>query len=280
MKIAISAETTADLTKELIEKYDIRLIPYEIVLGNKVIKDGDISLSELFEFVEQNKTLPHTTAINEFCYAEYFEELLKEYDAVVHITLSSGLTSSVCNAVKAAEGLNNVFVVDSNSLSTGIGLLSIYARELADKGYKPNEIAQMTSDRSKKIQASFIIERLDYLFKGGRCNSLQLLGANILKIRPRIVLKDGKMISDKKYRGGMGGVVAKYCQDVFEEFPSPDLDKAFITYSIATEEMIDIAKKALLEKGFKNIYETNAGITIASHCGENTLGIFFFNDGE
>jgi fatty acid-binding protein DegV len=123
MKIAISAETTHDLPKELVEAFDIKSIPYEIVLGSRVVKDGEISINELFSFVETNKTLPHTTAINEFVYAEYFEELLKEYDAVVHITLSSGLTSSVGNAMRAAENFSNVFIVDSYTLSTGIGLL-------------------------------------------------------------------------------------------------------------------------------------------------------------
>jgi len=280
MKIAISTESTNDLSKELIEKYNVEVIPYEIVLGNRVIKDGDIPLSELFSFVENNKTLPHTTAINEFCYSEYFESLLDRYDAVIHITLSSGLTSSVVNAKKAAEGLGKVFVVDSNSLSSGIGMLCIYARELLNAGLNVEDVANKVQDRTNNISASFIIERLDYLYKGGRCNSLQLLGANILKIRPRIVLKDGKMISDKKYRGNMSGVVAKYCQDVFEDYSSPDLDKAFITYTTATDDMIKEAKSALEKRGFKNVYITNAGVTIASHCGENTLGIFYFNDGK
>jgi fatty acid-binding protein DegV len=142
------------------------------------------------------------------------------------------------------------------------------------------EVAKKTQDRVKSVQASFIIERLDYRFKGGRCNSLQLLGANVFKVRPRIVLKDGKMVSDKKYRGPMGNVVAKYCQEVLDEFNTPDLDKVFITYSTATEEMLESARAVLKGKGFKNIYESNVGVTVASHCGENTLGVMYFNDGE
>lgn len=276
MKIAISAESTHDLSTDLASKYQINSIPYEIVLGPRVVKDGEISLEELFSFVEENNSLPHTTAINEFVYTEYFEELLKENDAVVHITLSSGLTSSVSNAKRAAANFSNVYIVDSYTLSTGIGLLCMYARGLADSGLNAEEVAKKTQEKAFSVQASFIIERLDYLFKGGRCNSLQLLGANVFKVRPRIILKDGKMISDKKYRGSMASVVGKYCQELLCE-TEPDLENAFITYSTATEDMLDAARTQLQEKGFKNIYETHVGVTVASHCGENTLGIFYFN---
>lgn len=280
MKIAVSVESTNDLTKELLQKYDIKVIPYEVVLKDKMIKDGDISTQELFDFVSQTGVLPKTNAINEFEYTEFFAELKKEYDAVIHVALSSGLSSSCGNAFRASGNLDNVFVVDSLSLSTGIGMLAIYARELAEKGVEPKEIQTLVQARASKVQASFIVERLDYLYKGGRCNAMALLGANVLKIRPRIVLKDGKMGSDKKYRGGMDRVISKYCSDVLDEFNTPDLDKVFITYTTATPEMVSAAREALIEAGFKNIYETHAGCTIASHCGANTLGILYFNDGE
>ena len=155
----------------------------------------------------------------------------------------------------------------------------MYARELADKGTEPGEIAKKVQARADKLQVSFVIERLDYLYKGGRCGSLQLLGANLLKIRPRIVLKDGKMISDKKFRGGMGAVVAKYCAETLKDFNTPDLKRVFITYTTATPEMVEAARKACADAGFKEILETRAGGTIASHCGANTLGILYFNDG-
>ena len=188
--------------------------------------------------------------------------------------------SSCENAFRAAKNVENAFAVDSLSLSTGIGLLAMYARELADAGEEPSEIAKKVQARAEKIQASFVVERLDYLHKGGRCSSIALLGANILKIRPRIILKEGKMISDKKYRGQMSSVISKYCAETLAEFSNPDLDKVFITYTTATEDMISSAKNALTDAGFKNIYETRAGGTIASHCGANTLGIIYFNDGN
>lgn len=280
MKIAISVESTNDLGEELLQKYDIKVIPYTITLGDMTFKDGEHTTAEMFEYVDKYNTLPKTTALNEYEYTEFFKEILESYDALVHICLSSGITSSCGNAERAAKNVDNVFVVDSKSLSTGIGLLAIYARELAEKGLPAEEIAKTVQERADKLQVSFVVERLDYLYKGGRCSSLQLLGANLLKIRPRIVLKEGTMISDKKFRGNMGGVVAKYCAETLKDFNTPDLKRAFITYTTATPEMLEAARKALSEAGFKEILETRAGGTIASHCGANTLGILYFNDGK
>jgi DegV family protein with EDD domain len=235
----------------------------------------------MFSFVDKNGILPKTTALNEFEYTEFFEGMLKDYDAVIHICLSSGLSSSCNNAMRAGANLKNVYVIDSLSLSTGIGLLALYARELANQGTPAEEVAKKVSDRVSKLQVSFVVERLDYLYKGGRCNSLQLLGANILKIRPRIIVNgEGKMISDKKYRGKMEMVVSKYCAETLAEFNTPDLDKVFITYTTATEEMVNAAVNACKEAGFKNVFVSRAGGTIASHCGANTLGILYFNDGN
>ncbi|MBE7086793.1 MAG: DegV family protein [Clostridiales bacterium] len=280
MKIAVSVESTNDLPKELLEKYDIKVIPYTVILGDNEVKDGTISTSEIFEFVKATGVLPKTTALNEFEYTEYFETLKKDYDAVVHIALSSGLSSSCGNATRASNNLQDVYVVDSLSLSTGIGLLAIYARELASQGLSAKEVAEKVAKRRENLQVSFVVERLDYLFKGGRCSSLQLLGANILKIRPRIALKDGKMGMDKKYRGSMSKVIAQYCQEILAEKCTPDLERVLITYSSATPEMVKEATDACKSAGFKNVYEATAGATVTSHCGENTLGIIYFNDGE
>ena len=278
MKIAVSVESTSDLSKELLAENDIKLIPYEIVLGDKCFKDGEVSTEELFAQVDKLGVLPKTNALNQFEYTEYFENILKDYDGIVHICLSSGLSSSCQNAVNAAKDFKNVFVVDSKSLSTGIGLFALYAKDLVNQGLTAEEIAKKLDARVDKLQVSFVIERLDYLYKGGRCNALSYLGANILKIRPRIVVKGGKMGSDKKYRGPMEKVVAKYCAETLDEFHNPDLERVFITYTTATPEMVEAARAALEGVGFKNIYETHAGGTIASHCGAHTLGILYFND--
>ncbi len=280
MKIAISVESTNDLSKELLKENDIKVIAYNIVLGGEMFKDGEKTTEEMFAFVDANGVLPKTNAINEFEYTEYFEEILKEYDAVVHIALSSGITSSCGNAFKACEKVENAYAVDSRSLSTGIGLLALYARELANEGVEPQDIAEKVQKRADSLQVSFVVERLDYLKMGGRCSSIAHFAANLFHIRPRIVVKEGKMVSDKKYKGSMERVINKYCADTLAEFDTPDLDKVFLTYTTATEGMIANAEKALKEAGFKKIYKTRAGGTIASHCGANTMGILYFNDGN
>ena len=280
MKIAISVETTADLTKELIEKYDIKVIPYGIFHGDNLFKDGEMTTDELLALAESTGILPKTNAINEFEYTEHFENILKDYDAVIHFCLSSGISSACSNAIRAAKSLNNVFVVDTLSLSTGIALLAICARELANTGMDVNEVYEKVSKRVDSVVTTFVIEKLNYLYKGGRCNSLQLLGANLLKLRPRINLKGGTMQNDKKYRGSMGSVIAKYGQELFTEFSTPDLTRAFISYTTATDEMLASARETCKNIGFKEVIETRCGATIASHCGEHTMGILFLNDGE
>lgn len=279
MKITVSVESTNDLSKSLIEENGISVVPYHVTLGNDTYKDGEITTAEIFKFVDESGILPKTNAINEFEYTEYFEGLKKDCDAIVHICLSSDLSSSYANALRAGNSLKDVYVIDSKSLSTGIGLLALYACDLVKEGFDAATVAKKVEDRKRELQVSFVVERLDYLYKGGRCNSLQLFGANLFKLRPRIVVSDGKMDADKKYRGKMGKVVAKYCEDTLEEFNTPDLGRVFITYTSATEDMVAAARDALVNRGFKNIYETRAGCTIASHCGGNTLGILYFNDG-
>ena len=277
MKIAITAESTIDLPRELLDKYEIKTIPFSVILGDKDYKDGEITSSDIFKFVAENNILPKTSAINEIQYTEFFESILKDYDAVVHFCLSSQISSACNNAKLAASGLKNVYVVDTRSLSTGIALLAIYGRELAESGKNAEEIYELCTARTKDVQASFVVKKLDYLHKGGRCSSVALLGANLLSIRPEIVLKDGKMISAKKYMGKMEKVIEKYCRDVLADNPNPDKKYAFVTYTTASEEMVNIAKSALTNAGFETIYETKAGATITSHCGENTLGILFLN---
>ena len=210
MKIAISTESTADLTKELIEENGFKIIAYPIQLGDKNCFDGEISTEEIISFVNQNKILPKTAAVNDYRFTEYFSELLKEYDAVIHFSLSSELSATYNNAVRSAKELKNVYVVDTRSLSTGIALLALYAKKLVDQGKGAKEIYELCLKRVPFVQASFELKRLDYLYKGGRCNALTLFGANLLKIRPQIIVDNGKMIPGKKYRGNFAHVVKNY----------------------------------------------------------------------
>lgn len=280
MKIAISAETTADLSKELYAKYDIRTIPFKVLLGEKVYKDGDIDTREIFDFVNRTGVLPKTTALNEFEYKEYFKELLKEYDAVIHFSLSSKISSSCEHAIKASNHFDGkVVVIDSKSLSTGIALEAIYARELAEQGTEFDEIVEKVIARIPNVQASFVVNTLSYLHKGGRCSSLARFGGAILRLKPQIIVNNGAMQPGKKFIGRSNSCVNDYCELTLKQFDNPDKSIVFITHSRATEEMVAIAREKLEALGFERIYETIAGATITSHCGPKTLGILYINDG-
>ncbi len=281
MKIALSAESTIDMPKELLEKYKISTIPFTVVLGDDMFLDGEMPISKIFDYVKSSGKLPKTSAVNQVQYEEHFTKLLKDNDAIIHFSLSSEFSSAYSNAVMASKEFDGkVFVIDSRSLSTGIALLAINARKLIDKGFSPMEIVKNTEARIPFNQASFILKRVDYLYKGGRCNMLQLLGANLLKLRPQIIVKDGKMKSGSKYRGNMESATIKYVEETLTEFNTPDLEEVFITYTTAEPELVEKIRQILISKGFKNIHETHAGATITSHCGENCLGILYINDAK
>lgn len=279
MKIAISAETTIDMPKEMLEEFDIHTVPFTVLLGDDAKLDGDITCTEIIDYVSKTGILPKTSAVNEFQFTEHFGKLLKTYDKVIHFSLSSEMSSAYNNAVAAANKLGNVHVFDSRSLSTGIALEAIYASKLAARGLDFDEVVEKVGRRIPYVQAGFVLERLDYLYKGGRCSALAYFGANLLKLKPQILVLDGKMSPAKKYRGTIGNVVKFYCNDTLERFNNPDLEEVFITYTTATEEMLENARRALKERGFKKIRETHAGGTITSHCGEHCLGILYINDG-
>lgn len=279
MKIAITAESTIDLSKELLEKFDIKVVPFSIIMGDDVYTDGDGIADKIFNYVSTKKTLPKTSAVNDEQYKEFFDEVLKDYDGIIHLGLSGEMSSASQNAKRTAEGYSNVKVIDTQALSTGIALLAIYARSLANEGYGIEAIAEKIEKRKSAVQVSFILKQLDYLCKGGRCSRLQLFGANLLKLRIQILMKDGKLAPAEKFRGAMDKCTLEYCEKTLETFNNPDLENVFITYTSANEETLVKVRSLLKEKGFKNIYETRASGTITSHCGEDCLGILYLNDG-
>lgn len=278
MRILISSDSVADLPKELLQANNIPIIPLPITLGENTYLDGlEVTPDVIFEFVEKHKILPKTSAINEFTYKTFFNKNLKEYDAIVHLTISSKLSLCYENAVAAAKDLEQVFVVDTKTLSSGIGALLLKACALRDKGKTPEQIVQTLNTLKQNVHASFIIEKLEFLHKGGRCSSVQLLGANLLKIHPSILNTNGKLDMYKKYKGKMIEVVKTYVMDTLAENPNPDNDYVFIT-NTASPEMVQLATE-LLQKhsNFKHICNTPASSTITSHCGKNTLGLLFLN---
>lgn len=279
MRIALSAESTIDLPRELLEKYDIHTTPFTILLGDEAKLDDEVPVPEIIEYVNKTGVLPKTSAVNQFQFKEHFDNLLKDYDAVIHFSLSSEISVACHNAKTCAQDYDNVFVIDTRTLSTGIALLAIYASKLAAQGLEPKEIVEKCEARIPSLQVSFILARLDYLHKGGRCSALSLFGANLLKLRVQILVKDGKMGPANKYRGNMDRCIVSYVNDTLNTFNTPDTSEVFITSTTATPEQIESVKQILVEHGFKNIMVTNAGGTITSHCGENCLGILYLNDG-
>lgn len=277
MKIAISAESTVDLPQELLDKYKIYTLPFGVNMGEELVNDGPGVSNQVFEYVTKTGNLAKTSAISPEQYLEHFTKLKESYDAIIHFSLSSQLSCAYNNACLMAKEMENVYVVDTKTLSTGIALLAIYATELVEKGKSAEQIYNIMLEKRESVQASFVVEKLNFLYKGGRCSALSLLGANILKIKPQISLKNGKLVVAKKLIGNMSKVLNKYCDELFIDNPNPDLSRVFITSSSEMPEVTAELKKKLLDKGFKVVYETLAGGTISCHCGPNTLGVLFLN---
>lgn len=276
MKIGISADSTCDLSPELLKKYDVTLMPMIITLDDKEHQDGiDINQDQLFEFIEQTGRLPKTSARSTYEYAEHFEKLLEKYDHIIHFSISFKISSTGNNARLAGEqiGTDKVTVIDTKSLSTGSGLL---IASCADKIYQGKDVKTIKTElleEAEKVQASFLIDTLKNLHKGGRCSTLALLGANLLKIKPRICLVDGEMKVTKKYMGGIENCLLKYVDDILKECP-PNKKRVFITYSSFMPVANQIEQK-LKEFGFEEIIQTFAGSTVCVHCGKKTLGILY-----
>jgi len=277
MRTIITAESTIDLPQEVLDKYNIKTIPFGILFGNNLQMDKFGISKEIFEYVDKTKELPKTSAIAPEQYREFFTELKKSYDNIIHISLSSMLSSAYSNAVSVANDMEGVYVVDSRSLSTGIALLAIYASELNDKGKDASEIFKRVKEKTETLCVSFVIDKLNFLHKGGRCSALSLIGASMLKIKPQIIVENGKMVVGKKYLGSLKGVIEKYVDEMLKLHPNPRLDYAFVTRSSEMTDIVEIVKGKLRDAGFRKVYDTMAGGTISSHCGPNCLGILFMD---
>lgn len=281
MSVKIACDSSVDLGKEYYEKHNIPVMPYTIVLGEENYLDNvTITVPEIYKYVDETKTLPKTAATNELMFEEFFKQH-ESKDGLIYFNLSSKLTSTYNNANLASKNFKKVYVVDTESLSTGGGMLMRYAVELAEKGEKYEDIIEKVEARKKYVQASFIIDKLNYLHKGGRCSTLQFLGANLLKLHPSIKVSDGKMAVHRKYKGKMADIVKKYIDDTLQEYNTPNLDYCYITCTELTDQdVIDNAIAAAKSYGFKEVIHTYASATISCHCGRNTIGILYYNDGK
>lgn len=281
-KIIISCDSTADLSAELLERFDIRVSPLSIVKDEQTLKDGiDITQQDIFKYKEQTGKLLKTCAPN---LAEC-ENTLKGYKdefgddcSIIHFDISSEMSSTYANYVNAAEDFSDVYIVDSRNLSTGIGLLVLRAAELRDKGLSAKEIFDEINSLRDRVDATFVIDTLEYLHKGGRCSTVAMLGANLLKLKPEIEVRGGNMSVGKKYRGKIGDCFLNYVKDMLADVDSIETDRIFVTHTVDEDkmDMVDNVVKLVKELvPFKEVLVTRAGCSVSVHCGPNTLGVLF-----
>lgn len=277
MAIKITCDSTCDLTPELIAQYDITILPLYVSLGQDTYQDGvTVQPPDLFAYVDRTGTLPSTAAVNVADYQACFSKFSPEYDAVIHITIGSEFSCCYQNASLAAEDFDNVYVVNSQSLSSGHGYVVIEACLAARRGDSAQDILRQLDDLIPRIDGSFIVDRLDYLVKGGRCSSAAALGANLLKLKPCIELEDGKMHVGKKYRGSFEKVLQDYTKERLSGRDDLALDRVFLVHTTCREETVAAVRQAIVQYApFAEIIETIAGSTISCHCGPNTLGLMF-----
>lgn len=277
--VKVSSDSISDLGN-LYEERGIARLPIPIVLGDRTGLDGDITPSDIYDFFDRTKTTPKTSAITPEEYYNFFSTQTEDGSELVHFTISSEMSSCYRNAVAAAERCKGVYVVDSRNLSTGAGLLVLYADDLAKAGLSGAEIKAKADARSGAVQASFVVDTMTFLYRGGRCSGVAAFIASVLKIKPCIAVTGGKMEVCQKYRGSTDKAIVKYVADTLRSYPDPDLKYVFVTHTSARPEVVEAVKREVLAVfPSANIIETIAGATVMSHCGKGTLGVLYFNDG-
>ena len=276
--IKIISDSTADLPKELIEKYDIQVLPLTVTLGENNFKDGtEISNQDIFKFYDETKGLPKTSAVSVIEYTEAFTSWVEKGYDVVHFTISSTMSACFQNATIAAVETGHVWTINSENLSSGIGLLVVLAAELASKGESAEAIFKHVEEAKKRVDASFILNQLEFLHKGGRCSGVAALGANLLKLKPCIEVCEGKMKVGKKYRGAYEKCALEYVRDRLDGNTNIESDIIFITWTgIDAHLLKEIEKEVKKCHKFHTVIVNEAGSTITGHCGPGTFGILYF----
>lgn len=276
--IIISTDSTSDLSPELIEKYGIKVLPLAVVSDEGSKKDGiEITGKDVIEYQSTTGKMLKTAAANMSEWEDFFDSF-GENDGIVNFTISGEMSSTFNNSRMAAAERENVYSIDSQNLSTGIGLLILTACDLREQGLSAKEIYEKIEEIKPLVRSSFVIDSLEFLHKGGRCSAVAALGANLLKLKPMIVVENGKMDVAKKYRGKITDVIKTYVKDQLADIDNINLDKVFLTHTMTDENMfiIDEMYKYVTENyDFKNVYVTTAGSTVSVHCGANTMGILY-----
>ncbi|MBR6404711.1 MAG: DegV family protein [Lachnospiraceae bacterium] len=280
--IKITCDSSCDLSQELYEKYDVEVIPFGIYFGEELRTDGvDVQCEDLYEFADRTGKLPKTVAVSPSGYAEVFKKYTDQGMSVIHINLSSEMSSTHQNALIAASELPNVYPIDSRNLSSGSGHLVLLAKELADQGLSAPEIVDILNEAKTRLDVSFVLTTLNYLVMGGRCSALKAFGANLLNLHPEIKVRNGVMGVGKKYRGNMKKYVDAYIHGALDNRTDIDTHRIFVTHSpmdpAIVQYAVDLVKSMY---DFDEVLETPAGCTVSAHCGPGTIGVLFFTKKE
>lgn len=278
MAVKIISDSTCDLSKVLLEKFDIAIAPLTVTLGQNSGHDGlEITPEMIYEYVESTGELPKSSAVSVGEYESLFSLWRGRGYEIVHFNISERLSASYQNACTAAKEIGGVEVVDSANLSTGQGLIVLHAAEMAQNGKNAAEIAEACRTLTTQVEASFVVNTVEYLHKGGRCSALAALSAGLLHIKPCIEVKDGTMHPVKKYHGSIQHVISSYAEDRLKNRTDIDLKRIFITHTRIDEQIVEDVKAMIrhYHPEIKEIIETTAGATITTHCGPGTLGVLF-----
>ena len=277
--IMLCADSTCDLGDVLLERYHVQFYPFHVILDGVMHGDGvDLTPDDIYRVYREKHILPKTAAINTAEYQEFWQPFVQQGYDVIHITIGSGLSAAYNNCRMAAEEMDGVYAIDSRNLSSGTGLLVIEAAERIAAGMPIEQIVQELNEATARCHASFVIDTLEFLHKGGRCSALAKLGANLLSLKPCIEVDNtsGKMSVGKKYRGTLDKALSQYVRDRLEGRTDLKKDRIFITHSGISDERVEMVRELIKQYAdFDEILVTRAGCTISSHCGPNTLGVLF-----
>ncbi len=283
-KVRISADSTVDLSPELLERYSIAVCPLAVTMGDQTLDDNgvDVHPADLFEYTRRTGLLAKTAAQSTEYYADYFRKLTADGSEVIHFTISGSMSSALTFSCLAAEEVGNVRVVDSQNLSTGIALLVIKAAEMVASGMDAESIVKEIEILRPRVDASFVIDTLEFLHKGGRCSTVAMLGANVLKLKPCIQVKNGAMDVGKKYRGKVESAFREYARDALHDPDDIDLSRVFVTHTCGHDAPIarEIAEEVRGILPFEEVLITDAGCTVSAHCGPGTLGVLFIRKSD
>ena len=278
--VKIISDSTCDLSPELIAKYDIDILPLHILLGEDEYEDGkNITPEQIYSWSDENKTTPNTSAPALTDAIELFKPYIDEGREIVCFSISSSMSTSgnvMRIAAEELEAEDCITVIDSANLSTGIGLLVIEAAIMAQNNHTVEEIVSAIEALKPNVRASFVVDTLTYLYRGGRCNAVSAMAGGVLKLHPKIVVENGAMNASKKYRGKINSAIMTYVKDMEDDLKAARPDRVFITHSGCDRTIVEEVHSYLENLGvFSEILETRAGGVISSHCGPGTLGVLF-----